>query len=190
MPKDTKTALLNSAEAAARAAGFDGFSYADLAADVGIRKASIHHHFPTKAALALALIQRYGERMAEALAEIDAAQPTAAGRLRALIDIYRAALNEGQSLCLCVAFSTGRDSLPETVTAGMARFRRMMTDWIEAVLTLGQSDGTIADIRAPGLEAAALLPLLEGAQLAARSEVEPSYFDTAVQLLLARCAEE
>lgn len=55
---DTRTALLQSAERAARQRGYDGFSYADLAGDVGLRKASIHHHFPTKATLALALIER------------------------------------------------------------------------------------------------------------------------------------
>ena len=55
---DTRTALLESAERTARQRGYDGFSYADLADDVGIRKASIHHHFPTKATLALALIER------------------------------------------------------------------------------------------------------------------------------------
>jgi len=56
---DIKTALLDSAERAARRRGFDGFSYADLAKDMGIRKASIHHHFPTKAALSVALMKRY-----------------------------------------------------------------------------------------------------------------------------------
>ncbi len=36
MAADTKMILLDSAERAARARGFDGFSYADLAAEVGI----------------------------------------------------------------------------------------------------------------------------------------------------------
>ena len=41
MAIDTKTTLLDSAEPAARARGFDGFSYADLAPEVGISKANI-----------------------------------------------------------------------------------------------------------------------------------------------------
>ncbi|MDP2026901.1 TetR/AcrR family transcriptional regulator [Sulfuriferula sp.] len=36
--------------------GFNDFSYADIANEVGIRKASLHHHFPTKTDLGLALI--------------------------------------------------------------------------------------------------------------------------------------
>ena len=63
METDTKTALLNSAERAARSKGFDGFSYADLAKEVGIRKASIHYHFPTKDALTISLMVRYHSDM-------------------------------------------------------------------------------------------------------------------------------
>lgn len=59
MAMNTKTNLLNSAERVARTRGFDGFSYADLAADVGTIKASIHHHFASKAALAVTLMNRY-----------------------------------------------------------------------------------------------------------------------------------
>ena len=196
MPKDTKTALLNSAEAAARAAGFDGFSYADLAADVGIRKASIHHHFPTKAALATALMGRYRDRLAEACDEIDASHATAAERMRALIAVYREALAGGQSLCLCVSLSTSRDSLPPEVIARMTEYRAMMTAWIETLyrcgraqgLTRARHDGTIADAGDPGAEAAATLALLEGAQLAARTESSPERFDQATRMLKARLA--
>ena len=89
MPTDTKTALLDSAERAARTRGFDGFSFADLAEDVGIRKASIHHHFPTKAALSVALMQRYYTDLEKACADIDAAETTGGAHLSALINRYR-----------------------------------------------------------------------------------------------------
>ena len=58
---NTRTSLLDSAEQAVRQRGYNGFSYADLAREIGIRKASIHHHFPTKADLGLALIERYNQ---------------------------------------------------------------------------------------------------------------------------------
>ncbi|MEO9863924.1 TetR/AcrR family transcriptional regulator, partial [Yoonia sp.] len=82
MPTDTKTALLDSAERAARTRGFDGFSYADLAQDVGIRKASIHHHFPTKAALSAALMERYYNDLKAVCEDIDMSQETGGARLR------------------------------------------------------------------------------------------------------------
>ncbi|WP_424975370.1 TetR/AcrR family transcriptional regulator [Dinoroseobacter sp. S124A] len=186
MRTDTKTALLVSAERAARARGFDGFSYADLAADVGIRKASIHHHFPSKAALAVALMARYHAELETACAGIDATHETGGARLTALIDLYRRALDEGRRLCLCVSFSTSRDSLPTEVVGQLQQFRQMMLGWIADVFARGQQDGTIAGVKDPELEAAATLPLLEGAHLAARAQEDASLFDAAVRMLAQR----
>lgn len=186
MTVDTKTALLNSAERAARQRGFDGFSYADLAADVGIRKASIHHHFPSKAALSVALMKRYYRDLEQACGEIDQDHSTASARLVALIARYRGALEEGQSLCLCVSFSTSTQSLsPETI-AEMNRFRDMMLAWLTVTFARGQDDGTVSGVNDPASEAANALPLLEGAQLAARVAQDPAKFDTAMQIIMAR----
>jgi len=186
MTTDTKTTLLNSAERAARTRGFDGFSYADLAADVGITKASIHHHFASKAVLAVALMQRYYADLEIACNEIDQDYETGAGRLKALITRYRGALDGGQSLCLCVSFSTSTESLSADTIAEMSRFRTMMTQWLERVFSLGQADETILHVANPAAEAAATLPLLEGAQLAARVAQDPQRFDAAVQTLSMR----
>ena len=60
--QDTKSALLAEAEVLIRTQGYAAFSYADLSERVGIRKASIHHHFPTKELLGAALIDAYLER--------------------------------------------------------------------------------------------------------------------------------
>lgn len=186
MATDTKTALLDSAERAARTRGFDGFSYADLAEDVGIRKASIHHHFPSKAALSVALMQRYYINLEAACADIDTAETTGSARLSELINRYRNALDGGKSLCLCVSFSTSRESLPEEVISQISRFRAMMINWLAATFETGRLDGTIAGVVDPTREAAATLPLLEGAQLAARAEENPVLFESALQLLMLR----
>jgi TetR/AcrR family transcriptional repressor of nem operon len=186
MTIDTKTALLNCAEQAARRRGFDGFSYADLAEGVGIRKASIHHHFATKAALSVALIQRYSADFATACADIEQSYATGAARLRALIGLYRQSLQDGKSLCLCVVFSTSRESLPAEVITEISRFRLMRISWIEAVFRLGQNDGSIGAVSDPKREAAAALALLEGAQLAARAEENMALFENAMSLLMRR----
>lgn len=186
MPIDTKTALLDSAERAARTRGFDGFSYADLAQDVGIRKASIHHHFPTKATLSVELMRRYYTDLKAICADIDATVETGGERLLALIERYRSALDGGKSLCLCVSFSISRESLPPEVTQQISRFRSMMIDWLNVTFEVGQTDGTITGIADPRPEAAAALPLLEGAQLAARAEENPILFENALRLLTQR----
>lgn len=44
------------------AGGYNGFSYADIADIVGIRKPSIHHHFPTKVDLVCSLMRDYRQK--------------------------------------------------------------------------------------------------------------------------------
>lgn len=78
----TRTALLDSAESLARMRGYNGFSYADLSREVGIRKASIHHHFPTKADLALAVLERYRREFTAGLEQLTRSQPTAGRQLK------------------------------------------------------------------------------------------------------------
>jgi len=183
---DTKTALLNSAENSARAFGYDGFSYADLAADVGIRKASIHHHFPTKAALAVSLMKRYNEVLANKLAQIIEENDTAAGRLQGLFKHYRNALKGGDSLCLCVAFSISRDQLEQGVIAELSEFRKVSVEWLTTVFELGQADRSILNVVNAESEARSYLAVLEGAQLAARAEKDVDIFDVSVQSFLMR----
>ena len=190
MPIDTKTALLDSAERAARTLGFDGFSYADLAEDVGIRKASIHHHFPSKANLSVELMQRYLEKF-EALRNEFKETPKSGGvQLSTVIDNYRAGLGGGKSLCLCVSFTASLESLPPEVSQLVRRFRVMIIEWLEDAFRLGQSDGTIAHVQDPKQEAAAALSLFEGAQLSARAQEDLALFDDAVLLLKSRITQK
>ena len=126
MNRDTRTTLLDIAEYNARSRGFDGFSYADLAVAVGIRKASIHYHFPTKADLSDHLIARYHTSLKERLAEIENDHLSADERLMALIRLYREALNGGQTVCLCVAFSICRERISEKVVIRVGAVRAMV----------------------------------------------------------------
>lgn len=183
---DTRTALLDAAESACRQRGYDGFSYADLAAEVGIRKASIHHHFPTKADLVLALLDRYAENFIEKLNAIAASGDTAGGQLREFVKLYRAALSRGDTLCLCVSLSAGRDALSEPTLKLLTRFHKQRIDWLTALFERARKDASIEVLGEPADEAAACLALMEGAQLAARAARRVSLFDDATRRLLQR----
>ena len=183
---DTRTALLDSAERAARQRGFDAFSYADLSREVGIRKASIHHHFPVKADLAFGLIERYALRFSETLANIDRNHDRAADKLRDYVRVYRDALSEGSQLCLCVAFSAGRESLSDPVLTELNQFHEDSVAWLEQVFVLAQEDGSIRGLDSPKSEASAALALMEGAQLMARAAKRLTPFDQATQAFTAR----
>lgn len=186
MPFDTKTALLDAAETAVRSHGYDAFSFADLAAAVAIRKASVHHHFPTKSALAETLMIRYHDTVAARLAQIDTNYPSATDRLRAFVEFYRDVLCQGKTLCLCVSFSTAQNSLPDEVTTRMVSFRDTILAWLETNFSAIHT-GDDSTVWGPAeQEAPALLALVEGAQLAARTAQNVAPYDTATQLFIAR----
>ena len=179
-----KDDILDSAETLARSHGFDGFSYADIEREVGIRKASIH--FASKQALALALVERYRENFAITLAEIATPDASAGDRLKAFLDVYKVALSGGATVCLCVSLSASRQSLNDDVVDAVNHFHADVLAWLEETFAHGRSDGSINGVASPAAEASATLALVEGAQLMAHAARDPSTFEVAVAGLRAR----
>lgn len=189
MPADTKAKLLQSAERIVRERGYNGFSYADLAQEIGIRTASIHYHFRAKSDLVLALIERYAERIAGGLADLSRTGPTGAHRIAGYIAVYRDALREGSSLCLCVSLSADAESLEPTALSALEAFHRAGIAWLTEAFELATADGSIERVGVPASEAAATLALVEGAQLVGRASRSVEPFDAAVLLLRARLGD-
>jgi len=180
---DTYTTILDVAENLARRRGFDAFSYADLSKQVGISKASIHHHFPTKADLAFGLIKRYREDFFINLGRIKSKQATAGAQLNAYLNLYKAALCGGEKVCLCVMFSTGRDSFNDNVLAQLKQFHEDSIIWLAELFTTGRADGTLPNCSDPKKQAIGCLATVEGAQLLARAAKDPELFDFATERL-------
>jgi TetR/AcrR family transcriptional repressor of nem operon len=179
----TRISLLQSAEQAVRQRGYHGFSYADLAREIGIRKASIHHHFPTKVDLGVALIERYNAAFFDQLENIKDAEGTAADQLRAYLRLYRDALDNGEQVCLCVSLSAGRDHLSDEILDQLDQFHRDSLHWLEQLFERAKVDGSISLHAPPEEEASATLALVEGAQLLARASKDVAQFDQSTRAL-------
>jgi len=178
-PATTRDRLLADAEALVRTRGYAGFSYADLAARVGIRKASIHHHFPTKELLGGALVEEYRQRFRRSLAEISEAEVDAPGRLAAYGQIYVRAVAAGLG-CLCGVLASDRAVLPDPLRDQVAAFFRDQLRWIEAVVTQGQRRGELRRGGTAAGIAAHLLGLLQGASCVALTLHDPAHLDAAI----------
>src|ERR1700747_74229 len=106
-----RDAILSSAEARIRRAGFHGFSFRDLAADVGVKSASVHYHFPTKAELGVSLMKNYHEQMLAAFGDAEDDR-TLADKLGAVSDAYRRRPSHKAGMCLCGIFAAHNAWLP------------------------------------------------------------------------------
>lgn len=179
---DTREKLLHAAEQQVRRKGVDGFSYSDLSAEVGIRKASIHYHFPAKSDLLTALMARYATQVMMELEGYVRAMDRPDQQLSAFVDLYRAALQEGASLCLCIAFIVSRDGLAPETRQEITQYRRAVEHWLRLRFEQAHTDQSLpGGFGAPRYEAAAALALVEGAQLSARMTGDPTRFDIATQ---------
>ncbi|CAM5347508.1 hypothetical protein AFAE65S_01332 [Alcaligenes phenolicus] len=158
----TRESLMRTAEVLLRSKGYSAFSYADLAEAVGIRKASIHHHFPAKEDLGLAVVQAYVEQMVQAYDDICRRQQSVGERLEAFASWFMAGVKEGR-LPLCGALAAEMSVLPERLQQLTRHFFRIQLQWLKRVLDKGVADGQIpADISTEA-SSRQILSLLEGA---------------------------
>lgn len=178
--------LLNLAEIAVCNRGYGATSYGDLAKLAGIRKASIHHHFPVKADLGKALIQAHVEHRGVAVRQLADAARTGADALRGAIARYRDELGTGDSLGLLVALGAEGAALPRPMQRLLRTALSAEVEWLEEVFRRGRQDRSIAVPGEFAIEARAALAQLAGAQLLARADGDPATFDTAIAPLLAR----
>jgi len=181
---DTATRILDSAERLVQHRGFNGFSYADVAAELGITKASLHYHFAGKAELGQALVDRYAARFAAALEAIDADDGNPPAKLAAYARIYADVLRT-KRMCLCGMLAADYDTLPRPMRDAVVRFFDDNETWLTGVFAQGDAEGSLhLDGSASGA-AQALVGGLEGAMLIARPYDEPARFEAAASRLLA-----
>lgn len=176
-PASTRDAILRCAQTAIVAGGYNGFSYGDIAEVIGIRKASIHHHFPTKAELVCALVKQYRAEAEVGLAAMAQRDPDALGQLRSYTGYWESCLGDPDtSFCLCALLATQIPVLPDDVVAEVRAYFRSLSGWLESVLELGVRQGGITLTGAPHAEAEALMAAVHGAMQSARAYGDPHVF--------------
>lgn len=161
--------LLDLAVRRMRVAGYSGFSFRELAAEAGIKSASVHYHFPTKATMAVMAVRRYSDRFLE----------TTASQLKVsdqrVEEVYREAFrreaSENGGMCLCGVLAAEAKGLPADVAGEVQDFFRRCIEDLAAHL-----NGTDSIPRAIRILAA-----LEGGLLVARAFRDMSAYDRATK---------
>ena len=157
----TRSDLLSSAEILLRTKGYAAFSYADLAEDIGIKKASIHHHFPTKEGLAIAIVESYQFRFKKQLEQVNDENTEIVERLNAFAQMF-AQSSENGLLPLCGALAAELLALPVRLKEMTRGFFEIHLEWLQANVVLGQARGEIkAELNAMHV-ARLILNTLEG----------------------------
>jgi TetR/AcrR family transcriptional repressor of nem operon len=187
--RDGKTAerILDIAERLVQSRGFNGFSYADIAAELKVSKASLHYHFPGKAELGKAMIDRYADRFDEALGAIDAQNGDALAKLHDYAHIYADVLRS-KRMCLCGMLAAEYDTLPKPMRNAVLRFFDRNEAWLTEVLDMGEREGALRLNGSASEAARTIVSGLEGAMLVARPFDDVARFQAAADGLLANLA--
>jgi TetR/AcrR family transcriptional repressor of nem operon len=179
----TRVRILDTAERLLQVRGYNGFSYGDVAEELGITRAALHYHFKGKAELGQALVERYALRFGTALDALDATAPDAAAKLRGYADLYLDVLRR-DLMCLCGMLAAEYRTLPEPLQESVSAFFDTNTSWLRGVLEQGSAEGSVRLLGSPDDVAAMVLGGLEGAMLITRLDGGAARFSAAADRLI------
>jgi TetR/AcrR family transcriptional repressor of nem operon len=189
MPATTDTAdeILRCARTLIIVGGYNGFSYADIAAVVGIRKASIHHHFPTKVDLVRTLLQRYRAEVDAGIAEFERQYSNPLDQLRSYVGYWEDCVGDPTtSFCVCALLATQIPVLPQELVLELRAHFRSLSAWLTSVLDRGAKQGTLTVAGSAHAEAETFMATMHGAMLSARAYGDPAAFRAITAPLIER----
>jgi TetR/AcrR family transcriptional repressor of nem operon len=183
----TSDQILASARSFIISGGYSGFSYADISEVVGIRKASIHHHFPSKVDLVRTLVTRYREDAETGLAQVADAVPDASELLQVYAGNWARCIEDASiPFCVCALLASELPALPPEVASEVTAYFRFLSSWLTAVMERGAEQGTVAIEESAQVEAEMFMASVHGAMLSARAQNNPALFDAILKPTLAR----
>ena len=169
---DTKTAIMDVAQELIQRGGVNAMSYQHISDAIGIRKASIHHHFPTKDSLIEAVLQRYAVYFFRLVDDIFESKLDPEAKLRKYAGLFEATLCEGKKDKACLFGMLGAElsTLGSPSVAGVRKFYRENEARLARVLDEGREKGQFRFKGEAKMAAAMIFALLEGGALMARAE--------------------
>ncbi len=185
-PTDTKTLILDTAQELIQRVGINGMSYQDISQVVGIRKASIHTHFPTKDDLVATLLDRYNAYFLGLVDNIVASTNSPKMKLRQYCGLFETTLSNGEQdkACLCGMLGAELATLKSPLVERIRSFYQDNEARLATILTEGRETGVfqfIGDVQATAM---LIFSLLEGGILIARAYGGPQQFKAVIEQLM------
>jgi TetR/AcrR family transcriptional repressor of nem operon len=167
--------------------GYNGFSYADLSERLGIRKPSIHHHFRSKADLAVAVVEQQRSVIRAQIDALESGTPDALGQLQAYVDYWKRCLaDQTATFCLAGVLAVEQEGLPPEIGAAVKGHFDDLGQWLERLMARGVEQGTIQLELEPKASSQFFQTAVYGAMVMARAYGDASKFTFVVDALMAR----
>ena len=159
-------------------------SFQDIATRVGIKKPSVIHHFPSKAALGVAIIQRYRDTFASQLEAIkNDPDKTAWEALDFYYSPYLHFAATLDTVCLCGALAGEVPALPQEMRREVKQFMEDHQSWLEGILRNGRRRGELNFNETPTRLSRMLFNTLQGTLLVKRSTDDLSQLQDVIKVI-------
>lgn len=177
----TRALLIDAAQDLVQLRGYNGFSYRDIAARVGIKTSSIHYHFPAKGDLVLALVSRYRVRFSAALEAIRARDEVPDAELERYLAMICGSFASNNLICLCGMLATDSHSLSPEIQAEIRGFFADNETYLAPLLERGRAAREFRFEGAAQLYATSLFAAMQGAMISAYTFGEAARVDAAAK---------
>jgi TetR/AcrR family transcriptional regulator, transcriptional repressor for nem operon len=167
--ENSKRTILNMAEDLLQDKGFNGFSYAHIASELGVKNAAIHYHFPTKEDLGRAVVRRYRDRFQLWTNNSRVKELTPEKKLDWFLSIYTDMRADKGKVCLVGSMEAEFNSIPEGLKSEVQALHKELLAWLQATLAEGQDAGVFHFNGEPADKAALIHSSLQGALQMARA---------------------
>lgn len=177
MTATTQQKLIDSARHLIQTRGYNGFSYADVAEEVQVRKASIHHHFPAKSDLARAVVEQSRALIVEQTRSLGGGAFDPQEQLRMYTGYWEKCIADASApFCVAGMLASELPTLPADLASDVQAHFRDLSNWLEIVLTQGAQMGSFELQGSARQEAESFMAMVYGAMLAARAYNDPKVF--------------
>jgi TetR/AcrR family transcriptional regulator, transcriptional repressor for nem operon len=191
MDNDTAVRIRETAHDLIADRGYFGFSYADIADTVGIRKASIHHHFPSKVDLGVATLKEYRAKLTEASGGLDQSIADPLQRIKLYVQYWAECVkSNSRPICIAALLSAELPALPEPIQTEVQLHFKYLVSWVKTTLKEGGRTGTIHLEQSAEIEAQSFVALVHGAMISARALESPEIFGSITKGALERFRPE
>lgn len=119
--------------------GYHSFNYKQIATLLNIKNAAIHHYYPAKEDLGLAVIEKDSHDFANMIKLKANDEPME--KLEALLYNYDLYFNEGHKMCLIGTLGSAYHDVPEKIQAATIQYSNMVHAWLIEVLQNGLDTG-------------------------------------------------
>jgi len=169
MTTNTKRAILDLAETLLQDKGFNGFSYAHIASELGVKNAAVHYHFPSKEDLGCAVVQRYRDRFQLWINNARVKDLPPVDKLNWFFDIYANMRADHGKVCIAGALEAEFNAIPDALRVQTQSLTGELLTWLAATLNEGRAAGVFQFSGQPADKAALILSSLQGALQMARA---------------------